>query len=847
MLKTLEDNHSRLRNTNHAASAKDLLTECQSLAIQAGEYIESIEGEGTGTVALLEEYCDLVFQAYEDNSGANYSRKLQSQAIKIINSVRSELKPNKIEVVFFPYQLSMFDSLQSVYQAAKEDPQCDAYVIPIPWYERLPDGELGKMHYDGDQYPKNIPVTNWRDYGVAERHPDVIFIHAPFDEGGHVTFLHPDFHSKRLRELTDLLCYIPYFVYVDTDVEKHVAYEACAYAHKVFLQSEEVRDNYVRIFREKFGDKYGKPKDKFVALGSPKFDAVFNAKREDFEVPEEWSKLINGKKTILYNTSVDAAINDGEGNLKKIQFVLDSFRERDDIILWWRPHPLLEATYQTKQPDLLSRLRQIIDDYKKEGWGIYDDTPDLHRAIAWTDAYYGDGGSMVALYGATGKPLMINNHEMLSNEASYLPYSFCISNNTMWFTIYRFNALFKMKETDCSVEYVGTFPNEDSYLEKDSLALFNNPVELNGVVYFPPFMAKEVAAYSFQTNAFTKYSYERTIAGEVVERSFSGATAYNNQIFFTPYQYPAIMRLSIDTNEITYHADWIERIKKLSSTAKDAFFLRPLTVGDTIWLACCRANAVVEFNMETCLAIVHEVGQADYRYNGICYDGEDFWLSPRQNTATPLVKWNPSIGIIKEFFEIYPEDEAKHNYFPNLYCNGYIWLLPIYAKNAFKIDIQTYEIIIAEEFKNKLYETKKTQRPPALPQVLEDSIYAFDSADGKIISYNCKTKKRKEMELHITKQTSKKLDALLPVPIVSDGKKTGSVSDCCCYENNSYRLDWFINYSIMEHETERSIRNSEQRTTISQLNKAHSGGVAGQVIFDYVKNGRSLSNERERL
>jgi hypothetical protein len=50
--------------------------------------------------------------------------------------------------------------------------------------------------------------------------------------------------------------------------------------------------------------------------------------------------------------------------------------------------------------------------YLAEGWGIYDDTADLDRAIAISDAYYGDGSSVVQLYQQTGKPVMIQNVEI---------------------------------------------------------------------------------------------------------------------------------------------------------------------------------------------------------------------------------------------------------------------------------------------------------------------------------------------------------------------------------------------------------------------------------------------------
>jgi hypothetical protein len=63
--------------------------------------------------------------------------------------------------------------------------------------------------------------------------------------------------------------------------------------------------------------------------------------------------------------------------------------------------------------------RSIVENYKQESYGIYDDTPDMHRAISISDAYYGDMSSLAALYIITGKPIVIQNTAVMcsvSNE-----------------------------------------------------------------------------------------------------------------------------------------------------------------------------------------------------------------------------------------------------------------------------------------------------------------------------------------------------------------------------------------------------------------------------------------------
>ena len=76
----------------------------------------------------------------------------------------------------------MWDSLESVWKAADADPECEAYVIPIPYYDKNPDGTFRDFHYEGDLYPDYVPVTDYKNYDFESHRPDAIFIHNPYDE-----------------------------------------------------------------------------------------------------------------------------------------------------------------------------------------------------------------------------------------------------------------------------------------------------------------------------------------------------------------------------------------------------------------------------------------------------------------------------------------------------------------------------------------------------------------------------------------------------------------------------------------------------------------------------------------
>ena len=414
----------------------ELISDCQNSAISMGEQIEKLYGEGTKCVSLLEQYCEnlyLLTQAFDDASKKReLYNTLHKQLKKLRGLMTSEL-PDKLEIVFFPYKASMWDSLESVYLAAREDENCDAYCVPIPYFDRNADGRLGQMHYEGDEYPKNIEITDWQTYNLEERKPDVIYIHNPYDEWNTVTCVPERYFARNLRNYTEELVYIPYFVLGEIEPDdqktidsmKHFCFTpGVIYAHKVIVQSEKMRQIYINEYMKE-AKRLGFPADrkaleeKILGTGSPKYDKVLKTQKQNLDIPAEWMRIIQRsdgsfKKIIFYNTSINGLLHHDEKMLEKMKDVFKIFQEcKEDVALLWRPHPLIQNTIEAMRPKLWEEYQKIVEEYCKEGWGIYDDSADLDRAIVLCDAYYGDGSSVVPLCQKAGKPVMIQNVDML--------------------------------------------------------------------------------------------------------------------------------------------------------------------------------------------------------------------------------------------------------------------------------------------------------------------------------------------------------------------------------------------------------------------------------------------------
>ena len=89
------------------------------------------------------------------------------------------------------------------------------------------------------------------------------------------------------------------------------------------------------------------------------------------------------------------------------------YENKDEVALLWRPHPLIKNTVSSMRPQLWAEYEKLVKQYKEGGWGIYDDSSDMDRAVIISDAYYGDGSSVVQVYQKTGKPVMIQNADII--------------------------------------------------------------------------------------------------------------------------------------------------------------------------------------------------------------------------------------------------------------------------------------------------------------------------------------------------------------------------------------------------------------------------------------------------
>ena len=547
----------------------------------------------------------------------------------------------KKTIVFLPYKASMWDSLESIWLAAKGDSRCECYVVPIPYYDKDAYGRLTTYHFEGTQFPAYVPITDYRDFDLASRNADIIYIHNPYDDGNRVTSIDPDYYSAKLKTYTDKLVYVPYYATSGGMGEDQSLCKAYIYADYIIVQAEGHKDYFDACI----------PREKLLALGSPKFDRVVKLCENPPEVSEDWKDKMNGKTVYFFNTSLGGMLADTEAFLKKLRYVFDCFSGREDVCLLWRPHPLLDETFTTARSQYKEEYEQLKQDFLTAGWGIYDTTPDIEKTIAVSDCYIGDSGtSVTALFGIAGKPVyLLDNYihrEPMGNEwikemiTLYYP-----QGQDAW-KVEPGNQLYHLEE--------GIYRFYCKLSEYTSGGYYRMAVEYGSYVYVFPANAQEILVIDDKRN-ITRIKLEQKISQP---GAFANVWFEGNYAFLIPYKYPYIVRFDMDTQAIDY-VDGCQEFLVSNHAGADR------VGGSGIWngylmLANPADNRVVAIECETLELQVLSVDARYYR--GACAlqaDEDTIWLFPY--TGTNVVQWNPMTG----------ETVSYNCRVPGFICNQY--------------------------------------------------------------------------------------------------------------------------------------------------------------------------------
>lgn len=624
-----------------------VLDDCEECLWSIKKRIKQLYGEGLQSVCVLKKMICLVKNLKECNCVSEDVEIKYHNLQKLIKDIKEILKNElKKEVVFLPYKASMWDSLESVWKAMMEDENYVVRVMPIPYYDRDKEGNLSIKHWEGDLFPDYVPITSWNEYELEEHCPDMIFIHNPYDEYNRVTSVFPEYYSSRLKNYTESLVYIPYFVLEEINPKNVHAIEerkhyilvpAVFNSDKVIVQSESMKEVYVNVLSQMYGENSRLEwTEKILGLGSPKIDKALDTNKQNIEIPTDWSKKlkkINGtwKKIVFYNVSLGILLRYSDYVLDKMAEVLETFRlSSDEIGLIWRPHPLYRSTMLSMRPNLVGKYDELVEKFKSEAWGVYDDSADMNRTIALSDAYFGDGSSVARVYEKCGKrflhqDVLLQNNRRDKEMEPLIVEDILLLNEEYIFILRDINAVCSLEIKTGRINILGMLPEKISTEKKVSSKL----LLWKQKIIFVPTNLENLWLFDRKNMVWDKIELHIERGGK---DKFIDATVYRNKVILLGYNYPGVVIVNLETQKVNY-------IKADEAISEYGYALSNCEkIKNILYATSSSNNKIMILDMDTEQWEWKALESKVHKYAGVIWDGKYFWLASIDENV--MIRWN---------------------------------------------------------------------------------------------------------------------------------------------------------------------------------------------------------------
>ncbi len=343
---------------------------------------------GTSAVHLLEGYCEILFELFEQEN-KDLIDGLVRKLDEIDRSVEMYLSHRKKIVVFLNYRPEWWASMEKVW-----------------------------IHYigDADNYVIKIYMSQ-EQLDLQEICPDKIVFQYPFGEENAFAGVSDKYYPSSLMKYTECLEYCPFFCPdLPAEGEEGTEYSwecffeqpAFYYADRVLVDTEKRREFYIEQLDELSGMQETERWQQKIVL----FEQPENCRRDQ----DNRSTQSDEKKVLLYEFALPTLLQYRDDALRKLRESLDLILEQNDLIKCiFVPHISLNWLKDI-DVGLWKSYREVLENYSKEVLQVCTDADELEGILSGVSAYYGEAGVTAHRCRRNGVPVMIGMGRTIENQ-----------------------------------------------------------------------------------------------------------------------------------------------------------------------------------------------------------------------------------------------------------------------------------------------------------------------------------------------------------------------------------------------------------------------------------------------
>lgn len=416
------------------AQLLDMLAQCQSVAIDLGNFIEQMKGEenlsAKACVAALEEYCEKIFDVYNNLPLAVEREKedfqklcaaLNQAFVQMKQTVENEIIHKKL-VAFLPDNPKRWKEMQALYDYYRQQENTEVCVIPLPLFAKNLYGEIvaGQDEYDKNdkrgEYPADLNIIAWHTVQMQSYEFAAIVIQNPYDAENPYLTVPPAYYAKQLQQYTDCLIYMmPQGVndFTENDItdvyglKYSLMMPGAMYADRILIESSAMKALFVNHLTAFAGED---TKDVWA-------DKVMTISAFSGESAQTGQPVQNGqcsqtppKKKLLYCIGENEFYENAEMAINKVKErlnVMTQYPESLKVAVCLYPYDI--AAWDICAGQEKDMLVQVLKEYQKNK-GIELLTKNVFDINGIDDmtAYYGSPSPLICRFVQQHKPAMVS-------------------------------------------------------------------------------------------------------------------------------------------------------------------------------------------------------------------------------------------------------------------------------------------------------------------------------------------------------------------------------------------------------------------------------------------------------
>lgn len=419
------------------AQLLDMLAQCQSVAIDLGNFIEQMKGEenlsAKACVAALEEYCEKIFNVYNNLSLAVGREKedfqklcaaLNRAFVQMKQTVESEIIYKKL-VAFLPDNPKRWKEMQALYDYYRQQENTEVCVIPLPLFAKNLYGEIvaGQDEYDKNdkrgEYPANLNIIAWHTVQMQSYEFAAIVIQNPYDAENPYLTVPTAYYAKQLQQYTECLIYMmPQGVndFTENDItdvyglKYSLMMPGAMYADRILIESPAMKALFVNHLTAFAGEDTKEVwTDKVMTI------AAFSGESAQTGQPVQNGQCgqTPPKKKLLYCIGENEFYENAEMAINKVKErlnVMTQYPESLKFAVCLYPYDIAAWDICTGQEK--DMLVQVLKEYRKnKGIELLTKNAFDINGIDDMTAYYGSPSPLICRFVQQHKPAMVSEEQ----------------------------------------------------------------------------------------------------------------------------------------------------------------------------------------------------------------------------------------------------------------------------------------------------------------------------------------------------------------------------------------------------------------------------------------------------